>query len=133
MTRREARELIMKMLYEMNFQPDKNIEEVLNYHLTDVKGKVKTFIIDEFKGILEHQDEIDEIIKNSLENWSVERIAKVDHTLLRMGTYEIKWGEDIPNKVAINEAIELAKVYSTDKSPAFINGILGNIVTSIEG
>lgn len=133
MTRREARELIMKMLYEMNFQPDKNIEEVLKYHLTDVKGKVKTFIIDEFKGILEHQEEIDEIIKNSLENWSVERIAKVDHTLLRMGTYEIKWGEDIPNKVAINEAIELAKVYSTDKSPAFINGILGNIVTSIEG
>ena len=133
MTRREARELIMKMLYEMNFQPEKNPEEVLKYHLPDVKGKVRTFIIDEFKGILAHQDELDEIIKNSLENWSVERIAKVDHILLRMGTYEIKWGEDIPNKVAINEAIELAKVYSTDKSPAFINGILGNIVTSIEG
>lgn len=133
MTRREARELIMKMLYEMSFQPEKDKEQVINYHLTDVKGKVRTFIIDEFKGILDHQEEIDQIIKNSLENWSVERIAKVDHILLRMGTYEIKFVEEVPNKVAINEAIELAKVYSTDKSPAFINGILGNIVTSIEG
>ena len=52
--------------------------------------------------------------------------------LLRMAVYELKWGEDIPQKVAINEAIEIAKVYSTDKSPKFINGILGNIAKSIE-
>ena len=51
---------------------------------------------------------------------------------LRMAVYELKWGEDIPQKVAINEAIEIAKVYSTDKSPKFINGILGNIAKSIE-
>ena len=132
MTRREARELIMKMLYEVSFQPEKDTDTILNNYLNDVKGKIKTFIIDEFKGILEHQTELDEIITNSLEKWSIERMAKVDHMLLRMATYELKWGEDIPAKVAINEAIEIAKVYSTDKSPQFINGILGNIVKKFE-
>ncbi|MDA3733767.1 transcription antitermination factor NusB [Niameybacter massiliensis] len=132
MTRREARELIMKMLYEVSFQPEKDTDTILNNYLNDVKGKIKTFIIDEFKGILEHQTELDEMITNSLENWSIDRMAKVDHMLLRMATYELKWGEDIPEKVAINEAIEIAKVYSTDKSPQFINGILGNIVKKIE-
>lgn len=132
MTRREARELIMKMLYEMSFQPEKDPEVVLDTHLKDAKGKVRTFVADEFKGIVAHQDEIDAIIINSLENWSIGRMAKVDHMLLRMATYEMKWGEDIPSKVAINEAIEIAKVYSTDKSPQFINGILGNIAKSIE-
>lgn len=132
MTRREARELIMKMLYEVSFQPEKDTDTILNNYLNDVKGKIKTFIIDEFKGILKHQTELDEMITNSLENWSIDRMAKVDHMLLRMATYELKWGEDIPEKVAINEAIEIAKVYSTDKSPQFINGILGNIVKKIE-
>lgn len=133
MTRREARELIMKMLYEVSFQPEKDADVILANYLSDeVKGKVKTFIIDEFKGILEHLDELDVMITNSLENWSIERMAKVDHMVLRMATYELKWGENIPQKVAINEAIEIAKVYSTDKSPQFINGILGNIVKTIE-
>lgn len=133
MTRREARELIMKMLYEMTFQPEKEPDTLIENYTQDAKGKVKDFIVDEFKGILEHQEEIDEIIKKSAENWSLSRIAKVDHMLLRMATYELKWGQDIPSKVAINEAIEIAKVYSTDKSPKFINGILGNIAQSIEG
>lgn len=133
MTRREARELIMKMLYEMNFQPEKDPTLLVEGYTKDMKGKVKDFIVSEFKGILEHQEEIDGILAQSSEHWSLSRIAKVDHMLLRMATYELKWGQDIPSKVAINEAIEIAKVYSTDKSPKFINGILGNIAKSIEG
>lgn len=133
MTRREARELIMKMLYEMTFHPEKDIDALLEGYTKDLKGKVKDFIVTEFKGIVEHQEEIDAIITQSMEHWSLGRIAKVDHMLLRMATYELKWGQDIPGKVAINEAIEIAKVYSTDKSPKFINGILGNIAKSIEG
>lgn len=133
MTRREARELIMKMLYEKTFQPEKDPNALVEDYTQDMKGKVKDFIVAEFKGILEHEEEIDAIITKSAENWSLSRIAKVDHMLLRMATYELKWGEDIPAKVAINEAIEIAKIYSTDKSPKFINGILGNIAKSIEG
>lgn len=132
MTRREARELIMKMLYEMTFHPDKDANLLLEGYTQDMKGKVKDFIVNEFNGVLQHQEEIDSIIEASSTNWSINRIAKVDHMLLRMAVYELKWGEDIPQKVAINEAIEIAKVYSTDKSPKFINGILGNIAKSIE-
>ena len=132
MTRREARELIMKMLYEMTFHPEKDVNLLLEDYTKNMKGKVKDFIIKEFTGILEHQEEIDSIIEASSTNWSIHRIAKVDHMLLRMAVYEMKWGEDIPQKVAINEAIEIAKMYSTDKSPRFINGVLGNITKSIE-
>lgn len=132
MTRREARELIMKMLYEMTFHPEKDANLLLEGYTQDMKGKVKDFIVNEFNGVLQHQEEIDSIIEASSTNWSINRIAKVDHMLLRMAVYELKWGEDIPQKVAINEAIEIAKVYSTDKSPKFINGILGNIAKSIE-
>lgn len=133
MTRREARELIMKMLYEKTFQPEKDKNTIVEGYTQDMKGKVKDFIVAEFNGILEHEEEIDAIITKSAENWSLSRIARVDHMLLRMATYELKWGEDVPAKVAINEAIEIAKIYSTDKSPKFINGILGNIAKSIEG
>ena len=132
MTRREARELIMKMLYEMTFHREKDANLLLEGYTQDMKGKVKDFIVNEFNGVLQHQEEIDSIIEASSTNWSINRIAKVDHMLLRMAVYELKWGEDIPQKVAINEAIEIAKVYSTDKSPKFINGILGNIAKSIE-
>lgn len=132
MTRREARELIMKMLYEMTFHPEKDANLLLEGYTQDMKGKEKDFIVNEFNGVLQHQEEIDSIIEASSTNWSINRIAKVDHMLLRMAVYELKWGEDIPQKVAINEAIEIAKVYSTDKSPKFINGILGNIAKSIE-
>lgn len=132
MTRREARELIMKMLYEMTFHPEKDANLLLEGYTQDMKGKVKDFIVNEFNGVLQHQEEIDSIIEASSTNWSINRIAKVDHMLLSMAVYELKWGEDIPQKVAINEAIEIAKVYSTDKSPKFINGILGNIAKSIE-
>ena len=132
MTRREARELIMKMLYEMTFHPEKDANLLLEGYTQDMKGKVKDFIVNEFNGVLQHQEELDSIIEASSTTWSINRIAKVDHMLLRMAVYELKWGEDIPQKVAINEAIEIAKVYSTDKSPKFINGILGNIAKSIE-
>ncbi len=131
MTRREARELVMKMLFEMTFHEDKTAEDVLNQYIGDVKGKVRTFIEEEFKGIAERTSELDEIIKASSEHWSLERIAKVDLMILRMAVYEMKWGQDIPQKVAINEAIEIAKVYSTDKSPQFINGLLGKIAQSL--
>ena len=84
------------------------------------------------KGILEHKTEIDEAINTYAEGWSVERIAKVDIAILRLAVYEILFAEDIPNRVAVNEAVELAKEFSSDKSPSFINGILGKVVLNSE-
>ncbi|MGL4799188.1 MAG: transcription antitermination factor NusB [Cellulosilyticaceae bacterium] len=127
MTRREARELIMKMLFETAFHPERDNKEILSHYLTGVTGKVKGFIEKEYLGVIEHEKEIDEMIIQSSEHWSITRIAKVDLMLLRMAIYELKWCEDVPAKVAINEAIEISKVYSTDNSPKFINGVLGKI------
>lgn len=127
MTRREARELIMKMLFELSFHPERDIQEVFNAYTKDLKGKVKQFIEQECRGILENEQAIDEMIEKSSDHWSITRLSKVDLILLRMAVYELKWAEEIPEKVAINEAIEIAKVYSTDKSPKFIHGVLGKI------
>ncbi|MEG0013635.1 MAG: transcription antitermination factor NusB [Cellulosilyticaceae bacterium] len=133
MTRREARELIMKMLFEATFHGKEDTDSILEANIKEVKGKIKEFVISEFKGVIEREEEIDAIIKENAANWSVERIAKTDHAILRMAIYELKWGQDIPQKVAINEAIEISKIYSTDKSPKFINGVLGNVAKTIEG
>jgi N utilization substance protein B len=132
MTRREAREEIMKMLYALDFFHLEEKERVLEEHTENLKGKEKKFIVDEFLGVLNHLNEIDARIEANLSNWKIERVAKIDLMLLRMATYELCYVEEIPKRVAINEAIEIAKVYSTDKSPRFINGVLGNILKTIE-
>ena len=82
-------------------------------------------------GVFEHLQEIDQLIEKSAMNWSFTRIAKVDLSILRLAIYELKY-TDVPQKVAVNEAIEIAKIYSTEKSPRFINGILGSVITEIE-
>ena len=76
--------------------------------------------------------EIDEIITNNSKKWKKERISKVDIAILRLAIYEIYFSQEVPNSVAINEAVELAKEFGTEQSPAFINGILGNIVSTKE-
>ncbi|MDF2613630.1 MAG: NusB antitermination factor [Clostridia bacterium] len=139
MTRRNARELIMQLLYEYTFHNEEDTERLLNEKINEIKAKddgsnkaVIKFIEDEYFGVLAHLDEIDELIKKSAVNWSPSRIAKVDFGILRLATYELKWCTDIPNKVVVNEALEIAKAYSTDKSAKFINGILGNVIKLIE-
>ena len=72
------------------------------------------------------------MIKSHLKDWSFERISKIDLAILRLAIYEIKYREDIPCKVSVNEAVELAKIFGEDSSPAFINGVLAEILKSIE-
>lgn len=79
------------------------------------------------RGTREHLEEIDEAIKASAEHWVLERMAAVDRNILRLGTFELLFGTDIPRAVAINEAIEIAKKFSTSESASFINGILDRI------
>ena len=76
------------------------------------------------KGILNHQDEIEEILTKYLKNWKLSRISKIEHTILIMAIYELKFRPEVPGKVVINEAIELGKKYSTKESNNFLNGIL---------
>lgn len=135
MSRRTARKHIFNVIFQSEFNQEIELKESLAMYreeFEDYEQGDENFIETELKGILEHKSEIDDAINNYAEGWSVERIAKVDIAILRLAVYEILFAEDIPNRVAVNEAVELAKEFSSDKSPSFINGILGKVVSNSE-
>ena len=130
MTRSEAREWCMKLIYQLsirnNFKCDE-IERFIEYF--DLPSSEVKYIRKNCKSIIDNLDNIDNIIKENLEGcWNYNRIAKIDLASLRVAVNEIYYLYDIPESVAINEAIEIANKYSTDASYKFINGILGTIV-----
>ena len=86
------------------------------------------YIQNKFEQIVSRLPELDEMVNQVAQGWKTTRMGKVDLTLIRLAVYEIKFEEDIPEGVAINEAVELAKIYGTDDSPSFINGILAKLV-----
>ena len=138
MTRRSAREIVMQMLYEGNFYEETERERIIYDRISEIDQEEKKnnkaviqFIESLYFGVFEHLKEIDELIEKHATNWSFSRIAKVDLSILRLATYELKY-TDVPPKVAVNEAVEIAKIYSTEKSPKFINGILGSVIKEIE-
>ncbi|MBR3404380.1 MAG: transcription antitermination factor NusB [Firmicutes bacterium] len=138
MTRSEAREHVFRILFETEFLPGQDIDELINVYLENFseeempKGKELEFIRREVKGTLSHLDEIDEKIKGSLRGWSLKRIPRCDRAILRLAIYEIENEEGIPASVSINEAIELAKRYSEASSGSFVNGVLANFVPAEE-
>lgn len=125
-SRREARERVMQALYAFE-QGGGDTEHVLRHvvdaHIGDDATNRK-FAHDLFLRVLDNRDDADELIGRHAENWDLARIALVDHLLLRIAVCELLTFRDIPPKVSINEAIEIAKRYSTDKSGRFINGVL---------
>ena len=96
---------------------------------TDVE--VTNYSLDLFKGIKDHQNQIDELITNSLQNWTFDRIPRVDRNILRIAVYELLYQKDVPTNVFISEAVSLAESLSTAESSAFVNGTLGTISKKI--
>ncbi len=130
MTRREIRELIFKMVFRVEFHSEEEIPEQLRLFmdaLDTASEKDRAYIEHKVEDILAHLTEIDEIIDSSTTNWKTSRMAKVELTLIRVAVYEIKFEEDVPTGVAINEAVELAKAYGEDNSASFVNGVLARI------
>ena len=130
MTRREIRELIFKMLFRAEFHGVEEIPEQLNLFmdmLESASEKDRAYIEHKVQDIFAHLEEIDAIIDSSAQNWKTGRMAKVELTLIRLAVYEIRFEEDIPTGVAINEAVELAKAYGEDNSASFVNGVLARI------
>lgn len=130
MNRTEAREQAFKLLYSMEIQKENTEEQIELYfennEITD--EKTKEYIKDVWAGVEANKEEIKGKISNNLKaDWKLERLSKVDVSLLKLAIYEILY-KKIPFKVAINEAIELAKKYGEDNSASFINGILASIV-----
>ena len=130
MNRSSIRELTFKVLYSQEIQEKYDDEQIeLYFESNDIQDeKVKDYVKLVSKEIKEKEEEIIKIISSKLtEKWKIERIAKVDLTLLKLAIYEIKY-KDIPYKVEINEVVELAKKYAEETSPSFINGILASFV-----
>jgi len=133
-TRREAREHVMKLLFQKDFVEEQEYDSQAMDYLErfEIAEKHHGFILKEYNGAILHQEAIDDIITESSKKWKTSRMAKLDLTILRLAVYEMYYEEDIPNNVAINEAVELAKKYSSDESPAFVNGLLANVIRDIK-
>jgi N utilization substance protein B len=129
MTRRtRGREIALQVLYQLEQNPGQGPDEVAIF----IKRRLREPKLCEFAhalvgGVLEHQPRIDALISEVAENWRLDRMAAIDRNILRLGAYELLHCEEVPAKVAINEALELAKRYSTAQSSRFVNGILDRL------
>jgi N utilization substance protein B len=152
-TRRKARECAMQFLFQYDLNPAENLDEALERFWesqraheretapagasphkgesppppTAAESAVRLFAEPLIRGTLEHRDELDALIQKHAKNWSLHRMAVVDRNLLRLAAYEMLYREDIPPVVSINEAVDIAKKYSTDDSSKFVNGILDSL------
>jgi N utilization substance protein B len=131
-----SRTLAMQTLYEWDFngQKDSNLEDLLLYNLAEFapgfndEGFSRRLV----DGVIKNHKEIDDLIKKYATEWPLEQITIVDRNILRLGVYELKFDKDIPSKVAINEAIEVAKTFGGESSGKFVNGVLGAIYKEME-
>lgn len=130
MGRREQRESIFHLLFMTEFNPSEEIPEQKQMYLDNIEElqeKDQSYIQNKFENIREKITEMDDILNQCSKGWKTSRMGKVDLSILRLAVYEILFDEEVPDKVAINEAVELAKKFGGDESPSFINGVLGKV------
>lgn len=132
MTRSELRKNIFKIIFRLEFHQGDDMAQQISFRLSEleeegVKSKDLEYIGEKTHAIIDCLDELDEAIAVHSRGWKVERLGKTELAILRLAVYEILKDDDIPKSVAINEAVELAKVYSSDEAPRFINGILARL------
>jgi len=141
MNRRKSRELAMKLLFQMTVNKEdykeviKNLQENIEQDVRDeedidLKDIDMEYITRVLKGVEENREIIDGEIEKYLLNWKLSRLSKIDLTIMRVCAYEMLFEVDIPNSASLNEALELAKKYSDEKSVSFINGVLDKIIKS---
>ena len=133
MTRKETRENLYIMLFRLDFHEGEDLKEQAELYLEDLDApaKNKNELREKFDKVIVNLDEIDSKIEEKAKGWTVDRIAKAELTVLRLGVFEILYDDDVPNKVAINEEVELAKSYGGDKASGFVNGILASVVREL--
>ena len=136
MTRHESREHIFKMLFRRDFfeaeewkeQAERYLDALSRQEGEEIADEEKKALLDRALAICEKADALDEEIDRAAEGWKTKRMGKVDLTVLRLALYEMNYDEDIPTKVAINEAVEIARKFGGDESPSFVNGVLARLV-----
>ena len=131
MKRTEQREHIFKMLFGVEFNAGEDMPEQLELYFGQLEGageKDLDYIREKVQKIASQVEEIDALINEHTTRWKTSRMKKVDLTILRLAVYEMRWDEDVPTGVAIDEAVELAKKYSSEDGPSFVNGVLAKLV-----
>jgi N utilization substance protein B len=125
--RSKARKRALDVLYESELR---NVDAVttLAERVELAEPPVNDYTIELVEGVAAHRDRIDAILAEYAEGWTVDRMPDVDRAVLRLAVYELLWRADVPDAVAIDEAVELAKTLSTDESPRFVNGVLGRVL-----
>jgi len=130
--RTRARELAMQGLYQLDVQGSDLLERLYGFFIENTSDDLVRKLASEWtRGTWENLAQCDELIASSTIKWQLSRLSPVDKSILRLAVYQLKFSPDIPAKVVINEAIELAKKFSTDKSPAFINGVLDAVLKKL--
>jgi N utilization substance protein B len=129
-TRRELREHIFLMLFRKEFYKADELKEQIELYIADLKEPTVeeyAYLTGRLHAIVDKLGEIDQALSEAASGWKLNRMGKVDLTILRLALYEMRYDDDIPVKVAINEAVELAKTFGGDDSPSFVNGILAKL------
>lgn len=124
----------MKLLYQVQIQRD-DIDEQMERFMEEqqiIEKSDKDYLIGVVKGVMEHEEELDSLISQHAKGWTIQRMPKVDLAIMRLSCFEMKYREDIPVNVSINEAVEMAKKYSGEQSKTFVNGVLGKVFADLK-
>ncbi len=130
MTRREIREHVFLMLFRKDFHEAEELKEQIELYIGELEKPTMeeyAYLTSRLDAVVEKLPEIDTILTETSSGWKLNRMGKVDLTILRLAVFELRFDEDIPAKVAINEAVELAKKFGGDESPSFVNGVLAKL------
>lgn len=126
-----SRVVAMQTLYEANFREKEKINKILEKNIDNRSEKIdKSFIKKIIYGVQKNEQKIDQLIQKSAPEWPIEQIAAVDKTILRIAIFELLYDEDVPPKVAIDEAVEISKTFGGENSSKFVNGVLGTVYRS---
>jgi transcription antitermination protein NusB len=128
MSRRESRELVLQFLFQMEFHhDDASLHKQQFLENSHIKENETQYFYELVDGIVAKKNELDSLFSSYLKNWNLDRISRVDQTILRIATYEILYVPSVPFNVTVSEAVILARKFSTNESRAYINGVLGNM------
>lgn len=134
MSRRDERQKAVELLYEMTMQKEDEIAFIGEYfEKHGINAEKAKYVEKLLKTYFENKDNINEIISQNIQKWKIERLGKIDASIIRVATTEMIYFEDVPEAVSINEAVELAKVFSEEKGFKFINKVLRNIFEAVKG
>jgi transcription antitermination factor NusB len=131
--RRQAREFGIQVLFHMEFNPGDpdDVFDLMAKHFNPPET-IRAFSRSLVRGVCEKKDYLDTLIRQASMNWRLERMASVDRCILRLGIFEMLFVQDIPPKVSIDESVELGKIYGTEDSGAFINGVLDSLFNTLQ-